>query len=91
MEAANGTTALAPVGDARRCCGRDVAGVGGGEAGDAAGSSPDRRGGLRGPERDVRDVVTVIMRTNQIGAGRLRPGQRLLMPAEYAAEASGMR
>jgi hypothetical protein len=43
------------------------------------------------PERDVRDVVTVIMHTNQIGAGRLRPGQRLLIPAEYAAEASGMR
>ena len=37
------------------------------------------------PAQDVREVVTAMMRENSITPGRLRPGQRLLIPAAYAA------
>lgn len=38
------------------------------------------------PHRDVRDVVTVMLRTNRVRAGDLQPGQVLAIPAPYAAE-----
>ena len=40
------------------------------------------------PGQDVRDVVTAMMQVNRVTPGRLRPGQRLVIPAEGAADTS---
>jgi len=37
------------------------------------------------PHRDVRDVVTMMLRVNQVSPGDLQPGQVLAIPAGYAA------
>lgn len=38
------------------------------------------------PHRDVRDVVTVMLRANRVNPGDLQPGQVLIIPAAYAAD-----
>jgi len=37
------------------------------------------------PDRDVREVVNAMMVENGVDPGHLQPGERLRIPAEYAA------
>ena len=40
------------------------------------------------PDRDVRDVVAAMMAENDVTPERLMPGQRLAIPAPYAARSA---